>query len=264
MVRNTAKRTSAAPSLLLDVGNSRLKWGLYRDGRISQSGGVAHTQLAESGYSALTRVLPHRVNRVVAGNVAGQSVATKLAAVIGLHTGEEIRFVHSERQGFGITSSYTHPRKMGVDRWAAMIGAFAECHSSLCMVDAGTAVTIDAIDKSGQHLGGQILAGLDLMSSALSIGTSDVRTRRIMVKAPVNGMQSFASSTEDAVSFGAFAAVIGAIQRAIQALRAAGYRPKIILTGEDASRIIEQLNVKCLHRPNLVLQGLAHMMENGL
>ncbi len=145
-----------------------------------------------------------------------------------------------------------------------MIGAYAEFHSALCIVDAGTAVTIDAVDKSGQHLGGQIIAGLDLIASALRNGTSDIKTQHVPVKAPGEGMQMFASGTENAVSFGAFTAISGAIERSIRTLRSAGFRPKIILTGEDASRILKQLDVNCMHRPNLVLQGLAHMLESDL
>ena len=63
---------------------------------------------------------------------------------------------------------------MGVDRWVAMIGARSEFRGGLCIVDAGTAVTIDAIDKNGNHLGGQIIPGLALMSNALSFGASDI------------------------------------------------------------------------------------------
>ena len=72
----------------------------------------------------------------------------------------------------------------------------------------------------------------------------------------------FASSTDSAISNGVFNAVCGAIERAVRAIRAGGYRPKIVLTGGDAARILKQLDGNILHRPNLVLQGLAHMVES--
>lgn len=251
-------------SLLFDIGNTRLKWGLYRDHRISRTGSVTHEHLQETGYAALTKVLPKQLDRVFASNVAGSAIASRLSALVRLQCDAEIHFPRSQASAFGVTNSYRQPRRMGADRWSAMIGAYAEFHSALCIVDAGTAVTIDAVDKSGQHLGGQIIAGLDLIASALRNGTSDITTQHVPVKAPGAGMQIFASGTENAVSFGAFTAISGAIERSIRTLRSAGFRPKIILTGEDASRILKQLDVKCLHRPNLVLQGLAHMLESDL
>ena len=252
------------PSLLFDIGNTRLKWGLYRNRRIARTGSLTHEHLHETGYAALTQVLPRQVERVFASNVAGIGMASRLSALVGLHCNSEVRFVRSQANAFGVTNSYRRPRSMGVDRWVAMIGAYAEFHSALCIVDAGTAVTIDAVDKSGRHHGGQISAGLNLMTSALRAETSDIKSQRVSTKAPGEGMQVFASTTENAVSFGSFAAISGAIERAVRTLRSAGFRPKIVLTGGDASRILKQLDVKCLHRPNLVLQGLAHMIESDL
>jgi pantothenate kinase type III len=57
-------------------------------------------------------------------------------------------------------------------------------------------------------------------------------------------------------------AACGAVERAVRVMRSAGYRPNIVLTGGDASRILKQLEGKVFHRPNLVLQGLAFMLCN--
>jgi type III pantothenate kinase len=75
-------------------------------------------------------------------------------------------------------------------------------------------------------------------------------------------MDAFASNTEGAMQSGAINAVCGAIDRAAKVLRAEGHRTKIVLTGGDASRILKQLGDKVLHRPNLVLQGLAFMLQS--
>jgi len=250
------------PSLLFDIGNTSLKWGLHRDGRITRTGRINHQQLHDTGFAALTKVLPRQVHRVIASNVAGNAIASRLSAVTGLHCDAEIRFAHSQRSGFGVTCGYRQPRRLGVDRWVAMIGAHAEFRSALCVVDAGTAVTVDVLDKSGQHLGGQIIAGLNLMVRALDDETSGINAATSPVRVPGDGLQMFATNTGNAVSFGAFTAIVGAIEKAIRTLRSAGYRPKIVLTGGDGSRILARLDTKCIHRPNLVLQGLAHMIES--
>jgi len=249
-------------ALLFDVGNTRLKWGLLEKGQIRRTGSVTHSRIHDSGFASLTTRLPRRVDRVIASNVAGASFATRLSGVIGIHSACDIHFVRCEKRAFGLTNSYKQPRRMGVDRWVAMIGARSEFRGGLCIVDAGTAVTIDAIDKNGIHLGGQIIPGLALMGNALSSETSDISATKCIPRVPGTGMAVFASSTEGAVQSGAVNAICGAIDRAAKVLRSEGYRTKIVLTGGDASRILKQLGDKVLHRPNLVLQGLAFMVQS--
>jgi type III pantothenate kinase len=249
-------------ALLFDVGNTRLKWGLLKDKRIVRTGVVDHDRLKNQGFAALTTRLPADVDHVLASNVAGPAFATRLAGVIGIHCDTDVHFARSEKEAYGVKNAYRQPRRLGVDRWVALLGARAEMRSAVCVVDAGTAVTIDAMDKTGQHLGGLIIPGTRLMSAALSQETSDIRLSRRTSGDPGPGMDLFARTTGDAVHNGTLGAVCGAIERAAKAMRSAGLRPKIVLTGGDASRILKQLDGNILHRPHLVLQGLAHMVQN--
>jgi type III pantothenate kinase len=248
-------------ALLLDIGNTRLKWGEIENGAIRHTGHIALQKIHDDGLGALTSKLPRDVSAVSASNVAGTSFATRLSGVIGMHCSCDVHFARSERQAFGVTNSYRQPRRMGVDRWVAMIGAWAELESACVIVDAGTAVTIDVVDDDGQHLGGQILPGVALMSSALADETSDIPKSGRRRSAFATGMDIFASDTTKAVACGTQSALLGAIERSIKVLRSNGYDPTIILTGGDASRILKSLGETSLHRPHLVLQGLAHMLE---
>lgn len=249
-------------ALLFDVGNTRLKWGVMRNDRIVRSGSIDHKKLKELGFTPLTTRLPTRVDYVFASNVAGRAFATRLAGVIGMHCDTDVHFARSEKEAFGVRNAYRQPRKLGVDRWVALVGARAETRAAVCVVDAGTAVTIDAMDRTGQHLGGQIIPGLRLMSSALGTETYSIGVRRAESRDPGRGMAQIAGNTGDAVNYGALNAVCGAIERASRIMRAAGLRPKLVLTGGDASRILKQLDGNVLHRPHLVLQGLARMMQS--
>ena len=253
---------SQTRAILFDVGNSRLKWGLYESDRIRRSGSIAHETLHDAGFATLITRLPRKVDRVLASNVAGASFATRLSGQIGIHCNVEVQYAHAAKEAYGIVNSYSQPRRMGIDRWVAMIGAYSEFRCGLCIVDAGTAVTIDVVDRSGRHIGGQILPGLNLMARALRSDASDIPRSGQAPKNAGSGMEMFASSTERAISNGVFNAVCGAIERSVRAMRAAGQRPKIVLTGGDASRILKQLDGKVLHRPNLVLQGLAYMVDS--
>lgn len=248
-------------ALLLDVGNTRLKWGVGQDGKIAKTGNIPQQKIREQGVGVLTARLPRNVDAVMASNVAGPTIATRLAGLVGAHCNCDIHFAKSVRSAFGVTNSYAQPRRMGVDRWVAIVGAWAELHSACLIVDAGTAVTIDAVDRSGQHLGGQILPGVALMTRALATDTSDIPSVLPAKASSFEGLNMFAGNTRNAVQSGAINAVAGAIERANKTLRSNAYRPKLVLTGGDAARILPTLGGSPLHRPHLVLQGLLHMLD---
>ena len=273
-------------ALLLDAGNTRLKWGLAENGEVHRTGSITQEKIRTKGLAALTTRLPTRIDAALASNVAGPIFATRLAGVVGAHCGCELRFAQTERAAFGVSNSYKQPRRMGVDRWVAMIGAWAEMRSSCLVVDAGTAVTIDALDDAGCHLGGQILPGIVLMANALAQQTSDIPatkpaaagtyipaaagtyklaaagTYKPAAAGTYAGVSMFAKSTRGAVGSGALSAVTGAVERAIRTLRSNDCDATVVLTGGDASRILAALDEPSLHRPNLVLQGLMQMLEH--
>ncbi len=249
-------------ALLFDVGNTRVKWGALKTDRIVRSGSIDRDKLKQQGFAALTTRLPAIVDYVLVSNVAGAAFATRLAGVIGMHCDTDVHFARSEKEACGVKNAYRQPRRLGVDRWVALLGARAETRAAVCVVDAGTAVTIDAMDKTGQHLGGQIIPGPRLMTAVLSKETNDIGLPTGTVRDPGPGMGLFATNTGAAVQSGTLSAVCGAIERAAKTMRSAGLRPKIVLTGGDASRILKQLDGNVLHRPHLVLQGLAHMVQS--
>lgn len=247
--------------LLMDIGNSRIKWGVLEDGGIHRTGHISQERIRDKGLQVLTTKIPRRINDVFVSNVAGTTFATRLSGVVGAHCGCDVRFARTERQGWGVSNSYTQPRRMGVDRWVAMVGAWAEIQDACLVVDVGTAMTIDAVDDEGQHLGGQIIPGVATMASALTSATSDIPQVK---PAPGRGsadLGMFGRNTAAAVREGAQNAVAGAVDRAIQTLQSNSYEPAVVLTGGDASRILNSLCETPMHRPHLVLQGLAHMLE---
>jgi type III pantothenate kinase len=228
---------SESRALLIDVGNTRLKWGVLKSDRIVRAGSIDHDKLSKQGFTPLTTRLPANVDYVMVSNVAGTAFATRLAGVIGIHCGTDVHFARSEKAAYGVKNGYRQPRRLGVDRWVALIAARAETRSAVCIVDAGTAVTI-------------------------SEETNDIGLPAATARDPAPGMGLFATNTGGAVHNGALGAVCGAVERAAKTMRSAGLRPKIVLTGGDSSRILKQLDGNVLHRPHLVLQGLAHMVQS--
>ena len=249
-------------ALLLDVGNTRIKWGALDGEQIRKTGHITLQKVRDQGLGVLTSRLPNNVDTVLASNVAGQTFATRLSGVIGMHCHCDVHFAKSEREACGVRSGYKQPRRMGVDRWVAMIGAWAELQSACVVVDVGTAVTIDALDDDGQHIGGQILPGVALMCAALAASTSDIQVVGGRVPNAAAGLDIFGDNTARAVRNGAWNAVVGAVERSITTLRSNAYDPKVVLTGGDASRMLTALGSDFLHRPHLVLQGLARMLDD--
>ena len=250
-------------TLLMDVGNSRIKWGVLSNGELRRTGHISQTRIRETGLQALTTKIPRRVDDVFVSNVAGTTFATRLSGVVGMHCDCDVRFARTDRHGWGVTNGYTQPRRMGVDRWVAMIGAWAEVGAACLVVDAGTAVTVDALDDQGVHLGGQIIPGVATMADSLSSATSDIPRVRPAPGRGRSDLGMFARNTAAAVREGAQNAVAGAVDRAIQTLQSNDCEPAIVLTGGDASRILNALCESPLHRPHLVLQGLAHMLDTA-
>ena len=248
--------------LLMDVGNSRIKWGVLENSGVRRTGHISQARIRDKGLQVLTTKIPRRVDEVFVSNVAGTTFATRLSGVVGAHCGCDLRFARSDRQGWGLTNGYTQPRRMGVDRWVAMIGAWAEIQGACLVVDAGTATTIDAIDAQGKHLGGQIIPGVATMAKALTAATSDIPAVRPAPGRSGADLDMFGHNTASAVREGAQNAVAGAVDRAMRTLQANACEPTVVLTGGDASRILNALCETPLHRPHLVLQGLAHMLEN--
>ena len=237
-------------ALLLDVGNSRLKWGLLDDEEIIETGSVGLEELEQRGLAALYEQLPQSVDEAVACNVAGEKIARILSGL------EPVRFVSSTAEACGITNSYRDPQKLGVDRWVAMIGARASTRSACLVVDAGTAITLDALDPNGAHLGGLILPGFQLMAAALGDRTSDLP--KIASAGWNDGIDEppFAASTTDAILQGIRAAAVGAVERSFRSLSASYHDAELILTGGDAEIIQDDLQwTRVL--PHLVLNGLA-------
>lgn len=248
-------------ALLFDVGNTRIKWGVLEDDELKRTGSVLHSVLREKGIETLTRKLPQHVTSALACNVAGPYVGRRLARAIGIHIDGDLRYVQSQRSGFGIENGYRQPRRLGVDRWVAMVGAWAEFECALCVVDAGTAVTIDAMDEEGLHLGGQIIPGLRMLGDALAADTSDIGMARRKAVTLTEPIDMFARTTATAVAHGSLNAICGAVERALEALSATQLSPVLVLTGGDASRILEGLGSTPELRPHLVLNGLAHMVQ---
>jgi len=161
----------AGMMLLVDVGNSRVKWafgtaaGFVALGEARHTGGEDLRALLDAAYAPA---------EIRVANVAGAGAAARVAARLHERFGIAPVFARSAASGAGVRSGYVDPAQLGVDRWLAICAAFARYRAPVCVVDAGTATTIDIVSGSGEHQGGLILPGITLMQSALLASTGDL------------------------------------------------------------------------------------------
>jgi type III pantothenate kinase len=244
-------------TLLFDIGNTFIKWGLLDELKLVDLGCIRNEDFLAKECDALIKLIPPDAGRVIACCVASNNIDAKLTTLISNNYDCLIEYVQSESMAYGIRSGYQDASQLGVDRWVAMIAAKTQFSGDITVIDLGTAITIDTIDEYGDHIGGQILPGLQLMLSSL-----DKKTDRITLPSISNDLTNmkinfWADNTNDAIIFGACNAICGAIERAIICLQENGHSPTVILTGGDALVFKNLMNEGYRHRPNLVLEGLA-------
>ena len=244
------------PALLLDVGNTRLKWGVSSGPDITDTQSLSLSKLNDAGLSALIPQLPPAFDRIFISSVAGATVGTRLRGALTAHFNVPVHFARTEADAFGVRVAYAEPRRLGVDRWVAMVGAYDRLGAACLIVDAGTAVTVDAVNRDGRHLGGQILPGARLMLETLHRHTGDLPD---LSDDPGTGTLGLADRTDDAMRSGVWSAIVGAVRQAVND-PAFDEAPVIVLTGGDAPSILKSLPGVVEHRPHLVLEGLASML----
>jgi type III pantothenate kinase len=246
--------------LLVDAGNTRIKWALLETASLNAAG-LGH-------WSAFGTVRREDLNklgdiwrdasiaRVLISNVAGQAMHDGLESMLlhahGLKPVPVVWFQSVPQLG-GIQNGYRNPAQLGCDRFAAAIGAHAlHPKETLLIATCGTATTLDAVTADGRFVGGMILPGLGLMASSLARNTAQLPETN-----PQNvTLWPFADNTNDAIISGCLTAQVGAIERAVAALAAEHGTVKCILSGGAARFVSPHLTVKHQIVDNLVLTGL--------
>ena len=239
--------------LLGDIGNSRQKWRAMNGAVL---GRVQRFDVRDvSALASFFGDQSHRgVTRVVVSHVGGAEQIERIeehAHQAGLPEPEWVA-TPAGGQGPGLRVGYRSPGQLGVDRYLAMLGARDRYRGPLVVIDCGTAVTIDAVDHEGRHLGGAIFPGLRLMSASLAQGTTQVQVDWAATDA------MYGRDTAECVGLGTLHAVAGGIESLVQTM-GAGLEgaPVRVLTGGDAELVEPLLKARYHSHPDLVLDGLA-------
>lgn len=238
--------------LLIDAGNSRVKWAAIEDGLWLQQNVLENTHVSELS-AAFSKLPPP--DRILISNVAGENMAQLLSAACAAWQCP-IEFIVAQVEQCGVRNLYEHPAQLGSDRWAALIAAWQQERISCLVVNCGTATTVDVLSAEGEFLGGLILPGVDMMRSSLAAGAAQL--------AQTEGIwREFPRNTADATFSGSIQATIGAIRLQFEALAMRG-DVRCLLSGGAADKVGQHLKLPSVRVDNLVLRGLQIIGQDNL
>ncbi|MBI1174864.1 MAG: type III pantothenate kinase [Sideroxydans sp.] len=229
--------------LLIDAGNSRIKWALAEGAAWLRQGALDSADATSLRQQFAALPVP---DRILVSNVAGAAVAGQIRAACA-EWGQPVEFIAAQAQQCGVRNAYDRPAQLGCDRWAALIAAWRQRHAACLVVHCGTATTVDALSASGEFLGGLILPGIMLMQQSLLVATAGL--------AATDGVwREFPRNTADAMASGAIAATCGAIRQQYGLLGTPD--ASCLLSGGAADLIQPHLELPLVRVDNLVLRGL--------
>lgn len=245
-------------NLLADIGNTRVKWACADAKTLFGHGAFTYTrdtlsELLRRNWGGL-----ERPEQVCFASVAGAGVTAQVHEFVRSAWELEARQAVTEKERGGLRNAYDDVAAMGVDRWLAMLAAWSRYKKPLCIIDSGTALTVDIILGNGQHAGGFILPGLSLMAAALARETHGIRSRQEQ-----DLELEYGRSTAACISNGFAFAVAGLLDRCFSKTREEqGVELLSIITGGAAEQALPLVPGRHIHEPHLVLRGL-HIWSQG-
>ncbi len=243
--------------ILIDIGNSRAKWGIAREGSLDGPWTLAHA--GPEATEALDRAWAgYAPEAVVSASVGAADSLAAVAAWTEGRWGLSPMRVRARAACGAVANAYPEPGSLGADRWANLLGLrrYAGARDAV-VADAGTAVTVDGLRGDGQHVGGAILPGWQA-------GRCGLQQAAPRLPEPEPAHELPATATGPAIGAGLTIGLAGAIERAARAIAGAlDHAPALYLTGGAAALVHPHLEQRWSIDPALTLRGLAAAWEDG-
>lgn len=242
-------------ALLIDQGNTNLKWRVLDAGQLGQAGQL--TQLGDVLNAGDLGTLPLQAGIAHIASVARPALREALAAALD-RAGMTQDWLVSPDRGLGITNCYATPHKLGIDRYLALAAAFAAHGEACCVIDVGTATTVDICNAKGEHQGGLIAPGPAALARALTHTALPVADEQLPDEL------GLACDTGPALQLGALHSACGLVERAFSLAHKHHGCRHALLTGGGAPILAAHLNIPLQIDPELVFKGLAlHARQYG-
>lgn len=234
--------------LVFDVGNTRIKWAWVDEGKLAHGGSWMHRGCSDW---TLPPELTGAASAAYAVSVASEQTNTRLSDAVAERFGVSLRYFKASPSAGGVRNAYVEAARLGADRWAAIVAAYRR-GGPACVMDCGSAVTVDTVDAHGRHLGGMILPGLAMMRRALKQDTA------ALPEVEHGDIRLFASDTDTAIRSGTLLGLAAMLDGlAMQIRQEVGESMRLYMTGGDSAAIAEAMRVEALLLPDMVLEGVA-------
>ncbi|ESQ16466.1 MAG: hypothetical protein N838_26390 [Thiohalocapsa sp. PB-PSB1] len=249
------KIPTATMQLLLDIGNTSIKWATWNGRQLGTTGSAIHFGALPIDLLAAWDELAD-IREILVARVGPESVLDAVARVAHARWDCPVTLIGTSAEAHGVRIAYAEPARLGVDRFLALIAAHAEHTGCKLIIDAGTAITYDLLLDDGTHLGGLILPGINLMRDTVLAGTQIPRYE------PASTDQCWAADTAEAVAAASIQAPAALVERLWQRLQQeTGTTPILLIAGGDAERLLPAVDLPAVQSPGLVLQGLSRFAE---
>ena len=236
--------------LLLDLGNTRLKWAMVSAEEWIERGAVAWDEDVAATLAQAWKGLA-QPQRVLGASVVHASRENQIEQLVTESFVRHIEWVRTPAEACGVRIAYAEPQRLGVDRFLAMVAARHEGCAPCVLAGIGTALTLDALTADGRHLGGLIAPGPLLMQQSLLGATARVRPEH------PGAIHAIADNTADAVVSGCWQAVAALIERfAMHVARSSDGAQRLLLDGGDAANLLPLLDLPAELAADSVLRGL--------
>jgi len=246
--------------IAVDIGNTNIGIGLFLDGDeqfIRTIAGADRRELTECLASAWQKMPVLRSSKQGKrdGAIVASSVKPAWTEVIREIVEERLNekvLVIGQEIPLPIVCRVDEPDKIGTDRVAAAAAAYAVLEDTVVVVDVGTAVTIDLVDRKGVFQGGVICPGFEISAQTLNEHTAQLPM--VTVTRPT---EPFGKNTRDAINCGLYYSIIGALEEIIRRYaEKIGHWPQTVITGSGAEIIKDDCPFIDKYVPNLVVKGI--------
>ncbi len=236
-------------NLIIDIGNTRAKAGLFKNGALVHSGIL---ELSE----------PASLFRFLANNKPGQlilsSVIKQLPAFLEDYLSAIPSLEFSHDTPVPIQNKYHSASTLGSDRLAAGVGAWKRYKGeSLLVIDAGTCIKYNMVTNTGEYLGGGISPGIDMRFKAMHSLTGKLP----LIEANYDFDHLIGSTTQDSLLSGVMNGVVEEADGIINRYKMQYSDLKVVVTGGNYHFFEKRLKNCIFAHPNLVLEGLNEILE---
>jgi type III pantothenate kinase len=235
--------------LVLDIGNTLVKAGVFEKKQLLST--KTSPELSMDFISVIAKK-NKGISSVIISSVI--EIPSELTRTLK----KNYRFIElSDSTPVPITNLYKTPETLGKDRLAGVVAAhFLYPKKNVLVIDAGTCITYDIIDKNGKYYGGSISPGLSMRFKAMHTFTG-----KLPLVSLSNYKELTGRDTKESILSGVINGVIAEADTIIERYKKQYFSLKTVICGGDASFLADRLKNSIFAQPELVLKGLNEILD---